>query len=48
MDSIEISGDSKFSSELDIDSPEMLLYLSINRECLKSLDNNFYPFAVGK
>jgi hypothetical protein len=44
LDSIEISGDSKFSSELDIDSPEML-YLSINRGQTKSLDNNLPFFA---
>jgi hypothetical protein len=44
LDSIEISGDSKFSSELNIDSPEML-YLSINRGQSKSLDNNLPFFA---
>jgi hypothetical protein len=44
LDSVEINGDSKFISEIDIDSPEML-YLSINRGQSKSLDNNLPFFA---
>ncbi|MFT7351742.1 MAG: hypothetical protein ACI9XR_001501, partial [Flavobacterium sp.] len=44
LDSIEINGDSKFVSQIDIDSPEML-YLSINRGQSKSLDNNLPFFA---
>ena len=44
LDSVVINGDSKFISEIDIDSPEML-YLSINRGQSKSLDNNLPFFA---
>jgi len=44
IDTIKINGDSHFSSDLKIDSPEML-YLFIDRGVTNSIDNNL-PFFV--
>ncbi|WP_396170562.1 DUF4369 domain-containing protein [Flavobacterium sp.] len=44
IDTIKIDGDSHFSSDLKIDSPEML-YLFIDRGVTNSIDNNL-PFFV--
>lgn len=44
IDSIKINGDSKFATDLTIDSPEMY-YLSLNRGVSNSLDNNLLFFA---
>lgn len=44
IDSIKISGDSHFTSEFDIQSPEML-YLFLDRGVSNSLDNNIPFFA---
>jgi len=44
IDSIKISGDSHFTSEFDIQSPEML-YLFLDRGVTNSLDNNIPFFA---
>ncbi|MGL2964030.1 DUF4369 domain-containing protein [Flavobacterium sp. RSB2_4_14] len=44
IDTIVISGDSHFTSEFDIDSPEML-YLFLDRGVTNSLDNNVPFFA---
>jgi hypothetical protein len=44
LDTIEINGDSHFSSDLDIKSPEML-YLFIDRGVSNSIDNNLLFFA---
>ena len=44
IDTIKIDGDSHFSSDLKIDSPEML-YLFIDRGVSNSIDNNL-PFFV--
>jgi hypothetical protein len=44
IDSIIVSGDSKFTSEFDIQSPEML-YLFLDRGVTNSLDNNIPFFA---
>lgn len=44
IDTIIIDGDSKFESNLNIDSPEML-YLFLDRGVTNSLDNNISFFA---
>jgi hypothetical protein len=44
LDTIKINGDSHFSSELDLKSPEML-YLFLDRGVSNSLDNNIPFFA---
>ena len=44
IDTIEINGDSNFSSDLDIQSPEMY-YLFLDRGITNSLDNNLSFFA---
>lgn len=44
LDTIKIDGDSHFSSELDLKSPEML-YLFLDRGVTNSLDNNIPFFA---
>ncbi len=44
LDTIEINGDSHFTSDLDIQSPEML-YLFIDRGESNSIDNNLLFFA---
>lgn len=44
LDSIAVSGDATFSSNLTIDSPEML-YLFIDRGQTKTIDNNLMFFA---
>ncbi len=44
IDTIKIDGDSNFSSDLKIDSPEMM-YLFIDRGVTNSIDNNL-PFFV--
>lgn len=44
IDSIIIEGDSKFESQLNLDSPEML-YLFLDRGVTNSLDNNISFFA---
>jgi Domain of unknown function (DUF4369) len=44
LDTIVISGDSHFTSVLDLDSPEML-YLFLDRGVTNSLDNNISFFA---
>lgn len=44
IDTIEISGDSHFTSDLDIKSPEMY-YLFLDRGVTNSLDNNLSFFA---
>ena len=44
MDSISISGDSYFSSTLQIDSPEML-YIFLDRGTSNTIDNNLPFFA---
>ena len=44
LDTIEISGDSHFKSEFDLQSPEML-YLFLDRGVTNSLDNNIPFFA---
>jgi hypothetical protein len=44
LDTIKIDGDSHFTAELDIDSPEML-YLFIDRGVTNSIDNNLPFFA---
>jgi hypothetical protein len=44
IDSIIVNGDSKFTSEFDIQSPEML-YLFLDRGVTNSLDNNIPFFA---
>ena len=44
IDTIKIDGDSNFSSDLKIDSPEML-YLFMDRGVTNSIDNNL-PFFV--
>ncbi len=44
IDTIEISGDSHFTSEFDLQSPEML-YLYLDRGVTNSLDNNIPFFA---
>ena len=44
LDTIKINGDSHFTSELDIDSPEMY-YLFLDRGVTNSLDNNIPFFA---
>ncbi len=44
LDTIVVNGDSHFSSEMDIDSPEMY-YLFIDRGVTNSLDNNLPFFA---
>ena len=45
LDTIEISGDSHFTSEFDLQSPEML-YLFLDRGVTNSLDNNISFFAL--
>lgn len=44
IDTIKIDGDSHFSSEFDLESPEML-YLFLDRGVTNSLDNNISFFA---
>lgn len=44
IDTIKINGDSHFTSEFDLDSPEML-YLFLDRGVTNSLDNNISFFA---
>jgi Domain of unknown function (DUF4369) len=44
IDTIVISGDSHFTSEFDLESPEML-YLFLDRGVTNSLDNNIAFFA---
>ena len=44
IDTIKISGDSHFTSEFDLQSPEML-YLFLDRGVTNSLDNNIPFFA---
>jgi len=44
IDTIKINGDSHFTSEFDLDSPEML-YLFVDRGVTNSLDNNISFFA---
>ena len=44
IDSIKIEGDSKFETNIAIESPEMF-YLSLNRGVSNSLDNNLLFFA---
>jgi len=44
LDTIKIDGDSHFTSELDLKSPEML-YLFLDRGVTNSLDNNIPFFA---
>lgn len=44
IDTIQIKGDSKFESHLNIDSPEML-YLFLDRGETNSIDNNLMFFA---
>ena len=44
LDTIKINGDSHFTSELDLKSPEML-YLFLDRGVSNSLDNNIPFFA---
>ena len=44
IDTIKISGDSHFTSEFDLQSPEML-YLFLDRGVTNSLDNNIAFFA---
>lgn len=44
IDTIHIDGDSKFESDLNIESPEML-YLFLDRGVTNSLDNNISFFA---
>ena len=44
LDSIEISGDSKFASTLQIESPEML-YMFLDRGVSNSIDNSLPFFA---
>jgi hypothetical protein len=44
IDTINIDGDSKFESDLNIESPEML-YLFLDRGVSNSLDNNIAFFA---
>lgn len=44
LDSIEISGDSKFESHIKLDSPEML-YLFLDRGQTNSIDNSLPFFA---
>jgi len=44
IDTIKISGDSHFTSEFDLDSPEML-YLFLDRGVTNSVDNNITFFA---
>jgi len=44
VDTIKIDGDSHFSSEMNIDSPEMM-YLFLDRGVTNSVDNNLSFFA---
>ncbi len=44
VDSIKIEGDSKFETNITLESPEMF-YLSLNRGVSNSLDNNLLFFA---
>lgn len=44
IDTIKIDGDSRFTSEFNLDSPEML-YLFLDRGITNSLDNNIAFFA---
>ncbi|MDI1318471.1 DUF4369 domain-containing protein [Flavobacterium sp.] len=44
IDTIKINGDSHFTSEFDLDSPEML-YLFLDRGVSNSVDNNITFFA---
>lgn len=44
LDTIKINGDSHFTSELDIESPEMY-YLYLDRGVTNSVDNNIAFFA---
>jgi hypothetical protein len=44
IDTIKINGDSKFDTNIDIQSPEML-YLFLDRGVTNSLDNNIMFFA---
>jgi len=44
IDSIKIEGDSKFETNIALESPEMF-YLSLNRGISNSLDNNLLFFA---
>lgn len=44
IDTIKINGDSHFTSEFDLDSPEML-YLFLDRGVTNSVDNNINFFA---
>ncbi|RZJ29723.1 MAG: DUF4369 domain-containing protein [Flavobacterium sp.] len=44
VDSIVINGDSKFQSEIDLDSPQML-YLVLDRGVTSSIDNSLMFFA---
>jgi Domain of unknown function (DUF4369) len=44
VDSIKIEGDSKFETNIPLESPEMF-YLSLNRGTSNSLDNNLLFFA---
>lgn len=44
VDSIKIEGDSKFETNIPLESPEMF-YLSLNRGVSNSLDNNLLFFA---
>ncbi|MGL2986520.1 DUF4369 domain-containing protein [Flavobacterium sp. RSSA_27] len=44
VDSIKIDGDSKFETNIPLESPEMF-YLSLNRGVSNSLDNNLLFFA---
>ncbi|OAZ04572.1 DUF4369 domain-containing protein [Flavobacterium succinicans] len=44
IDSIKIEGDSKFETNIPLESPEMF-YLSLNRGVSNSLDNNLLFFA---
>jgi len=44
IDSIKIDGDSKFETNIPLESPEMF-YLSLNRGVSNSLDNNLLFFA---
>jgi hypothetical protein len=44
IDTIKINGDSHFTSEFDLDSPEML-YLFLDRGVTNSVDNNITFFA---
>jgi hypothetical protein len=44
IDTIKIDGDSKFETSIDLKSPEML-YLFLDKEIVKTLDNNILFFA---